>query len=455
MQTKAPVQQAKQNQSPSDRKSPQPVQAQFEDARPEAAAQLRMQSVMADSAQTSQLKSVQAMMAAKPNNTGLPNQLKAGIENLSGMSMDHVRVHYNSDKPAQLQAHAYAQGSEIHVAPGREKHLPHEAWHVVQQAQGRVKPTMQMKGNVPVNDDAGLELEADVMGEKALQFNASAVHVAQTAQRIEHVSSASLCSYSSAMQMKSAFQTFNEVIRSMGTDIGGAVGNILLDLSRLGKLDTENAEQMDFFASAWKGAATDESVSGDDRVMMENLIQQDIYGVGRYLKQSRMESDKGKYLNYKKEEGKEKLYEAFQNALFFRAEREDSSASEKGYLRYDKSKHGKSGSASLMPGRNAEKVKERAEGNLFVSKNRTEAVDYATTAQGGKREVLNIIASRTEVGLMQFDVDSGGYKTPESLTGIFKDAMTESALINLNTWLSTPVTAEDANLVLSKIMPGK
>ena len=104
----------------------------------------------------------------QPNNTGLPNQLKAGIESLSGMSMDHVKVHYNSSQPAQLNAHAYAQGSEIHVAPGQEQHLPHEAWHVVQQAQGRVRPTTQMKQGVPVNDDAGLESEADVMGAKAI-----------------------------------------------------------------------------------------------------------------------------------------------------------------------------------------------------------------------------------------------------------------------------------------------
>ncbi|MFZ6721840.1 DUF4157 domain-containing protein [Undibacterium sp. Ji49W] len=109
----------------------------------------------------------------RANNTGLPNQLKAGIESLSGMSMDHVQVNYNSDKPAQLNAHAYAQGSEIHVAPGQEQHLPHEAWHVVQQAQGRVRPTMQMKVGVPVNDDAGLEAEADVMGQKALGVGAS------------------------------------------------------------------------------------------------------------------------------------------------------------------------------------------------------------------------------------------------------------------------------------------
>jgi hypothetical protein len=106
------------------------------------------------------------------SNNGLPPQLKAGIEGLSGMRMDHVKVYYNSSKPAQLQAHAYAQGSEIHLAPGQERHLPHEAWHVVQQSQGRVRPNAQMQpmqGLVPVNDDAGLELEADLMGARAMQ----------------------------------------------------------------------------------------------------------------------------------------------------------------------------------------------------------------------------------------------------------------------------------------------
>lgn len=102
------------------------------------------------------------------NHTGLPDPLKAGIESLSGMAMDHVKVHYNSSHPAQFNALAYAQGSDIHVAPGQEKHLPHEAWHVVQQAQGRVKPTRQMQGGMGVNDDKGLEREADVMGGRAL-----------------------------------------------------------------------------------------------------------------------------------------------------------------------------------------------------------------------------------------------------------------------------------------------
>jgi len=111
-----------------------------------------------------------SVLQRKNNNTGLPDNLKSGIENLSGHSMDDVKVHYNSDKPAQLNAHAYAQGSDIHLASGQEKHLPHEAWHVVQQKQGRVKPTLQMKGKVNVNDDKGLESEADIMGAKAIQF---------------------------------------------------------------------------------------------------------------------------------------------------------------------------------------------------------------------------------------------------------------------------------------------
>src|SRR6202007_716254 len=88
--------------------------------------------------------------------------------NLSGHSMDDVKVHYNSPQPAQMQAHAYAQGTDIHVAPGQEQHLPHEAWHVAQQKQGRVQPTVQAKG-VPVNDDKSLEAEADAMGARALQ----------------------------------------------------------------------------------------------------------------------------------------------------------------------------------------------------------------------------------------------------------------------------------------------
>lgn len=104
-----------------------------------------------------------------PNLTGMPDNLKTGIENLSGYAMDEVRVHYNSSKPATVQALAYTQGTDIHVAPGQEQHLPHEAWHVAQQMAGRVKPTAEV-GGMPVNDNAALEHEADVMGSRAVSL---------------------------------------------------------------------------------------------------------------------------------------------------------------------------------------------------------------------------------------------------------------------------------------------
>lgn len=53
----------------------------------------------------------------KVNRTGMPDHLKSSIESMSGYSMDPVRVHYNSSRPAELQALAYTQGTEIHVAP--------------------------------------------------------------------------------------------------------------------------------------------------------------------------------------------------------------------------------------------------------------------------------------------------------------------------------------------------
>ena len=110
-----------------------------------------------------------SLIQRKNNRTGLPEQLKEGIEGLSGYSMDDVNVHYNSSKPERLHALAYTQGRDIFVAPGQNKHLGHEAWHVVQQMQGRVSPTSQMKG-VNINDDSALEHEADIMGDKAIQF---------------------------------------------------------------------------------------------------------------------------------------------------------------------------------------------------------------------------------------------------------------------------------------------
>lgn len=179
---------------------------QFVDRRPEAVAQRKLQDIANNSTQTNRAVQLQAItdnytkqqlhpIQKKESKTGLPSKLKTGVEHLSGYSLDDVKVHYNSSKPAQLQAHAYAQGTEIHLASGQEKHLPHEAWHVVQQKQGRVKPTVQLKGKVHINDDAHLEKEADRMGAKAskIQTSQKAIHqviptqLKNTVQRVRDV----------------------------------------------------------------------------------------------------------------------------------------------------------------------------------------------------------------------------------------------------------------------------
>lgn len=106
--------------------------------------------------------------AAGGQSEGLPPALLQGIESLSGMNLSDVHVHRNSTKPAQMGAWALAQTNAIHLAPGQEKHLPHEAWHIVQQRQGRVKRTLQQKG-VDINDEPQLEKEATRMGDQALR----------------------------------------------------------------------------------------------------------------------------------------------------------------------------------------------------------------------------------------------------------------------------------------------
>ncbi|WP_242049301.1 DUF4157 domain-containing protein [Aulosira sp. FACHB-615] len=104
----------------------------------------------------------------------LPKKLKIGLEQLSGIELSEVRVHTNSSKPSRLGAIAYTKGTDIYLSPGQEKYLPHEAWHVVQQKQGRVKGKMQVAG-FSINHDAHLEKEADLMGNRASKLKSSSV----------------------------------------------------------------------------------------------------------------------------------------------------------------------------------------------------------------------------------------------------------------------------------------
>ncbi len=103
-----------------------------------------------------------------PRSNGSTAQLRGPvrdtIEELSGFSLGNVTVHYDSPQPARVQALAYTQGMHIYLAPGQQQHLGHEAWHVVQQMQGRVRPTLRLPGGVLVNDEPTLEREAHAQG---------------------------------------------------------------------------------------------------------------------------------------------------------------------------------------------------------------------------------------------------------------------------------------------------
>ncbi len=97
--------------------------------------------------------------------------IKAQMGASFGADFSNVNFHTNSTKASNIGAQAYTQGSDVHFAPGRfnpsstqgKELIGHELSHVVQQREGRVQATTQAKG-LPVNDDAGLEKEADTQG---------------------------------------------------------------------------------------------------------------------------------------------------------------------------------------------------------------------------------------------------------------------------------------------------
>ena len=137
---------------------------------PRTAALSILQRVAADRAGDTTMPVIQRLDGRR----GLPDALRAGVEALSRVSLDDVTVHYDSPKPAGLGALAYTRGSEIFVGPGQERHLPHEAWHVVQQSRGPIAPTMYQR-DTPINADERLEHEADVMGARASQLSSGLV----------------------------------------------------------------------------------------------------------------------------------------------------------------------------------------------------------------------------------------------------------------------------------------
>lgn len=92
----------------------------------------------------------------------IPEPLKGTLETKGNVNLSDVEVAYNSSKPGEYGAEAFSIGNKIHLAPGKEGHLEHEARHVVQKKQGKVKADGQLKDGTKVNTDPALEKEADV-----------------------------------------------------------------------------------------------------------------------------------------------------------------------------------------------------------------------------------------------------------------------------------------------------
>ncbi|MFT6231129.1 MAG: hypothetical protein ACJAZO_001635 [Myxococcota bacterium] len=98
---------------------------------------------------------------------------RARFEATFGEDFSGVRIHETS-AVAKMGARAFTRGSQIYFAPGQytpgssagDKLLGHELTHVIQQKGGRVKATTSVDG-MAVNDNAGLESEADSMGAMA------------------------------------------------------------------------------------------------------------------------------------------------------------------------------------------------------------------------------------------------------------------------------------------------
>lgn len=121
-----------------------------------------------------QRRSLEAPVARKKNITGMPDDVKSRMERSFDTDFSDVTVHASSSKAPEVGALAYTQGSDIHFAPGQYKPdttsgrelIGHELAHVVQQREGRVTPTCEVAG-MPVNDNPGLEAEADALGRQA------------------------------------------------------------------------------------------------------------------------------------------------------------------------------------------------------------------------------------------------------------------------------------------------
>lgn len=102
--------------------------------------------------------------------TKLTGNVLDKVNGAVGMDLKDVRVHASSEKAVDAGALAFAQGNEIHFAPGQynpdtkkgQELIAHEAAHIKQQAEGRVQADGEVAG-MSLNSQDKHEKEADAV----------------------------------------------------------------------------------------------------------------------------------------------------------------------------------------------------------------------------------------------------------------------------------------------------
>jgi hypothetical protein len=110
----------------------------------------------------------------------LPKAVQAQMEDSLGADFTGVKIVPESAAAPRIRANAFTQAETVHFAPGKydpasaagKELIGHELAHVVQQRQGRVRPSFQGQG-LAINTDRGLETEADRLGKAAARGEAT------------------------------------------------------------------------------------------------------------------------------------------------------------------------------------------------------------------------------------------------------------------------------------------
>lgn len=182
--------------------------------------------------------------------TGIPAPLKADFEAAYRLSLDDVRVHYNSGVPAQLQALACTQHPHIYIAPGQEKHLPHELGHIIQQKKHSIPATASVNGQ-RINDNPKLETGADRIAAGAagysrllpvLSAHASISSDEKLSQAFAGNTAVSACG--SAIQLMGERKAVKSVMHKSGKRRSIRRGNVIQDVLKTGGRSTQKVAEL-------------------------------------------------------------------------------------------------------------------------------------------------------------------------------------------------------------------